>query len=120
MPVLPMYFIYSLLLGLGFLILLPRFLLDALRHGKYVVGFRERLGFLSPVKKVGRRVIWIHCVSVGETQAARPLVKQILEDFPSYRLVISTTTKTGQELAHEQAVGHLLHRRLSHLLWLGR
>ena len=49
MPALPMYFIYSLLLGLGFLILLPRFLLDAFRHGKYVAGFRERLGSLSPL-----------------------------------------------------------------------
>ena len=68
MPVLPMYFIYSLLLGLGFLILLPRFVLDALRHGKYIVGFRERLGSQSPIIKGGRPVIWIHCVSVGETQ----------------------------------------------------
>ena len=99
--VLPMYFIYSLLLGLGFLILLPRFLLDALRHGKYVVGFRERLGFLSPVKKIGRRVIWIHCVSVGETQAARPLVHSIKERFPNHLIVISTITITGQNLARE-------------------
>jgi len=73
MPVLPMYFIYSLLLGLGFLVLLPRFVLDALRHGKYVAGFRERFGSLSPIRKDGRTVVWIHCVSVGETQAARPI-----------------------------------------------
>ena len=101
MPVLPMYFIYSLLLGLGFLILLPRFLLDALRHGKYVVGFRERLGSLSPVTKAGRPVIWIHCVSVGETQAARPLVQGIKERFPNHLIVISTITNTGQDLARE-------------------
>ena len=49
-----MYFIYSLLLGLGFLILLPRFLLDAFRHGKYVAGFGERLGFLSPYRRARR------------------------------------------------------------------
>ena len=96
-----MYFIYSLLLGLGFLILLPRFLLDALRHGKYVVGFRERLGSLSPVTKAGRPVIWIHCVSVGETQAARPLVQGIKERFPNHLIVISTITNTGQDLARE-------------------
>lgn len=101
MPVLPMYFIYSLLLGLGFLILLPRFLLDAFRHGKYVAGFRERLGSLSPIKNDGRCVVWIHCVSVGETQAARPLVRGIRERFPESLIAISTTTLTGQNLARE-------------------
>jgi 3-deoxy-D-manno-octulosonic-acid transferase len=96
-----MYFIYSLLLGLGFLILLPRFLLDAFRHGKYVAGFRERLGFLRPLTKGGRPVVWIHCVSVGETQAARPLVRGLRKRFPEHLIVISTTTLTGQNLARE-------------------
>lgn len=96
-----MYFIYSLLLGLGFLILLPRFLLDALRHGKYVAGFRERLGSLSPLPNDGRPVVWIHCVSVGETQAARPLVQGIRERFPESLIAISTITLTGQNLARE-------------------
>jgi 3-deoxy-D-manno-octulosonic-acid transferase len=101
MPVLPMYFIYSLLLGLGFLILLPRFILDGFRHGKYVAGFRERLGLISPITNDGRPVIWIHCVSVGETQAACPLVRSIREQFPDYLIAISTTTLTGQNLAGE-------------------
>jgi 3-deoxy-D-manno-octulosonic-acid transferase len=46
-------------------------------------------------------VLWLHSVSVGETQAARPLAKRLKEEFPEYRLVVSTTTKTGQELAQE-------------------
>src|SRR6185295_1047503 len=96
-----MYFIYSLLLGLGFLILLPRFLLDALRHGKYVAGFRERLGLVSPIAKDGRPVVWIHCVSVGETQAARPLVRGIRQRFPEHVIAVSTITLTGQNLARE-------------------
>jgi 3-deoxy-D-manno-octulosonic-acid transferase len=96
-----MYFIYSLLLGLGFVILLPRFLLDAFRHGKYVIGFRERWGSLTPLPQDGRTVIWIHCVSVGETQAARPLVDGIKARFPQARIAISTITLTGQNLARE-------------------
>lgn len=99
MPVLLMYFIYSLLLAVGFLILLPRFLYDALRHGKYVAGFRERLGTLSPAN--GQALIWIHCVSVGETQAARPLVLELKKQLPNRRIAISTTTLTGQSLARE-------------------
>lgn len=96
-----MYFIYSLLLTLGFLILLPRFLLDAFRHGKYVAGFRERWGSLSPIESDGRPVIWIHCVSVGETQAARPLVQGLRKRFPQSLIAISTITLTGQNLARE-------------------
>lgn len=96
-----MYFIYSLLLILGFLILLPRFLFDALRHGKYVAGFRERLGLLTPIQSGGQPVVWIHCVSVGETQAARPLVRAIRKRFPNHSIAVSTTTLTGQNVARE-------------------
>lgn len=96
-----MYFIYSLLLALGFLILLPRFLFDAFHHGKYVAGFRERLGLLTPTQTNARPVIWIHCVSVGETQAARPLVQSLKQRFQDHSIAISTTTLTGQNLARE-------------------
>ena len=96
-----MYFIYSLLLTVGFIVLLPRFLLDAFRHGKYVAGFRERWGSLSPIQADGRPVIWIHCVSVGETQAARPLVQGLRKRFPQSLIAISTITLTGQNLARE-------------------
>ncbi len=98
-PTAPMYFIYRLLLGLGFLILLPRFLLDALRHGKYVAGFRERLGSVAPLQTNGGPVIWVHCVSVGETQAARPLIQGLLQRFPDHAIAVSTITLTGQQLA---------------------
>ena len=96
-----MYFVYSLLLTLGFLVLLPRFLFDALRHGKYVAGFGERLGKLAPLKPTSQPVVWLHCVSVGESQAARPLVSSIRQRFPDHRIVVSTTTLTGQKLARE-------------------
>ena len=95
-----MYLLYSCLLTLGFLVLLPRFLFDALRHGKYVAGFRERLGFLPPFAGTQPR-IWLHCVSVGETQAARPLVDLLRRKFPNHKVVVSTITLTGQQLARE-------------------
>lgn len=107
MSVLLMYFIYSLLLGLGFLILLPRFLFDAFHHGKYVAGFRERLGLVNPLKKNGRPLIWIHCVSVGETQAARPLVQGLKRRFPNHSIAVSTTTLTGQNMAEEVFEGQV-------------
>jgi 3-deoxy-D-manno-octulosonic-acid transferase len=93
------YFFYSLLLTVGFLVLLPRFALDALRSRKYITGLRQRLGQLPAIPFDNRPLIWIHCVSVGETEAARPLVRALLDRFPSYRLVVSTTTVTGQRIA---------------------
>ncbi|MGI8670292.1 MAG: 3-deoxy-D-manno-octulosonic acid transferase [Aridibacter sp.] len=70
-----------------------------LKRKKYAAGFKQRLGFLPEFKKDSRPVIWVHCVSVGETNASLPLIDKILKHFPNYRLVVSTTTKTGQELA---------------------
>ena len=96
-----MYFFYSLLLTIGFLVLLPRFAIDALRSRKYITGLRERLGHLPAIAFDNRPLIWIHCVSVGETEAARPLVRALLDRFPSYRLVVSTTTVTGQRIARD-------------------
>lgn len=93
-----MYLIYSFLLLLGFLLMSPLFLL---RREKYASGFKQRLGNYPAFDDDGRKVIWLHCVSVGETNAARPLVDQLLETFQDHRLIISTTTKTGQDLARK-------------------
>jgi 3-deoxy-D-manno-octulosonic-acid transferase len=95
------YFFYSLLLTLGFIALLPRFAIDAMRSGKYVTGLRQRLGELPAINRSGKQVIWLHCVSVGETQAARSLVRALRARFPNHCLVVSTTTVTGQQVARK-------------------
>lgn len=94
-----MYLAYSLLLSIGLLVLIPHFLFQALAHGKYVEGLRQRFGSLPSIAQ--RPVLWLHCVSVGETQAARPLVDQIKQQFPHHALVVSTITRTGQKLAQD-------------------
>ena len=93
-----MLFFYSLILFLGFLLMLPLFIL---RREKYASGFKQRLGNYPEFKHDGRDIIWLHCVSVGETNAARPLVEKLRKSFPDHRLIISTTTRTGQELARK-------------------
>jgi 3-deoxy-D-manno-octulosonic-acid transferase len=100
-----MYLLYSILLGIGVLALLPRFLLDAARHGKYAAGLGERAGSLPQLDAGGRPVVWLHCVSVGEAQAARPLAAALLEEYPGHALVVSTTTLTGQRVAREAFKG---------------
>ncbi len=94
-----MYLLYSVLLTVGFIALLPKFVIEALRSRKYITGLSQRLGKLPVIASSDYPIVWLHCVSVGETEAARPFVREFLDRFPSYRLVVSTTTVTGQKLA---------------------
>lgn len=59
----------------------------------------ERFGFVSLPAPGDKPRLWIHCVSVGETLAAQPVVKLLREALPHYELVFSTTTPTGQQTA---------------------
>jgi 3-deoxy-D-manno-octulosonic-acid transferase len=96
-----MYLIYTALLAAGLLVSLPYWLLQRLRHGKYRAGLGERLGRIPPrlAAQPARRTIWVHAVSVGEVLAVNNLVAQLEQRFPQHRVVVSTTTDTGQKLA---------------------
>ncbi len=96
-----MYLLYSILLTTGVIALLPRFVYDALSHGKYVAGLGQRMGRVPPLEKKNQTVIWLHCVSVGETQAARPLMRELRASYPAATIIVSTTTLTGQRVARE-------------------
>jgi 3-deoxy-D-manno-octulosonic-acid transferase len=102
-----MYLIYSALLAAGLLVSLPYWLLQALRHGKYRAGLDERLGRIPTrlVTGAARPAIWIHAVSVGEVLAINGLAEELAKRFPQHRIVISTTTDTGQKLAQSRFGG---------------
>ena len=94
-----MYVIYSALLTFAMLLGSPYWLFQMLRHGKYRKGVRERLGMVPERLRGSQPSIWVHAVSVGEVLAVSELVKRLRAEFPDYRVVISTTTDTGQKLA---------------------
>ncbi|MBK9438702.1 MAG: 3-deoxy-D-manno-octulosonic acid transferase [Chloracidobacterium sp.] len=98
--------LYSIILTIAFVVLLPRFIFDAIFNGKYASGLTQRLGFLPAFIQDGRPVIWVHCVSVGETNAARPLIQRLKSDLAPFRLIVSTTTRTGQQLARQVFAEH--------------
>jgi 3-deoxy-D-manno-octulosonic-acid transferase len=99
-----LYSLYSLVLSLLFLVLLPYFVYQAARRGKYSGSFKERMGLLpASLRGDARETIWVHAVSVGEFLAARPLITRLKSDLPAARIVVSTTTLTGQQLARSQA-----------------
>lgn len=86
------------------LLSLPFWLYQMLRHGKYRAGFSERMGRVpARIRSTsGRRVIWIHAVSVGEVLAVSGLVGLMRKKLPEHRVVVSTTTDTGQDLARKR------------------
>jgi len=62
----------------------------------------ERFGFISRaglMKIAGRPVIWLHAVSVGESIAARPLLKALRTRYPGHAILVSNTTETGRGIA---------------------
>ena len=87
------------------LLLLPfaffRLVLRAFKQRQYFDYWGERLGFYPKYLKnilKDKKIIWIHCVSVGETNAALPLIKILLERYPNHHFLISHSTPTGREI----------------------
>jgi 3-deoxy-D-manno-octulosonic-acid transferase len=105
-----MYFLYSVITAAGMLLLSPYFLIKGIRQKKYLSNLPERFAWRFPPELTAGNgsashsggAIWLHAVSVGEALAAVSLARAFKERFPDRRLVISTTTATGQAVARER------------------
>jgi 3-deoxy-D-manno-octulosonic-acid transferase len=99
-----MHLIYSALLALVLILGLPWWIVQMLRHGKYRAGLGERFGRVPArlLTQPDQPVIWVHAVSVGEVLAIGGLLGKLREYNPQHRVVLSTTTATGQKLARER------------------
>jgi 3-deoxy-D-manno-octulosonic-acid transferase len=91
------YLLYSVATLVGFLVVSPYFLYQAVRHRKYIGSLGQRLGYLPVSFNLdGDASIWVHAVSVGEVLTARPLVAALQASYPNLRVFLSTTTRTGR------------------------
>src|SRR6201995_1043396 len=97
-------FLYTFALFVALVLGLPYWLLAMATNGKYREGLSERLGWVPERLRQGdaRKTIWVHAVSVGEVLAASRLVNELSACAPQYRVLLSTTTQTGQRLARER------------------
>ncbi len=64
------------------------------REPGYRERLRERLGFI-PVEPRHMGGLWLHAASLGEVQAARPLIEALLQEWPDHTIVVTTQTPTG-------------------------
>lgn len=103
--------IYLSALGL----LLPWLVLRSLRTGRYRQGLRQKLLGIraedfsgcsagSPASDRASQTVWFHGVSVGEIQLLIPLI-ELVRQSASIRVVVTTTTESGMELARRQMSG---------------
>jgi 3-deoxy-D-manno-octulosonic-acid transferase len=95
--------VYGLFLDLLLFLAYPFLLLCLPRAEK-----RQRLGFHTPILE---NTIWLHAASVGEVNASKTLIHNILKKYPEYQLLVTTTSMTGQ-----QTVQAIDKRIITHLL----
>ena len=91
--------LYTLLLYLILPFTPLKLLWRARRQAEYLAHWQERYGFYRlPVKQP---LIWLHCVSVGETRAAEPLVNALIMHYPQHQILLSHTTPTGRAASQQ-------------------
>ena len=96
-----MLFIYSFLVLLASLVLIPlSFILD-FNDPRIRRGWKERLGIVPRLPDSAAPRLWIHAVSVGEVQLARQLLAEIRSRRPEVEVLLTSTTSAGRRFALE-------------------
>ncbi len=83
------------------LTLVPHYLYHRLVTRKYGPDAWEKLGGV-PARSGGKKCLWVHAVSVGETMAARTIIEAFEQAHPDWEIRLSTTTATGREVARKR------------------
>jgi 3-deoxy-D-manno-octulosonic-acid transferase len=105
------YRAYNVVFTLAFVLVLPFVPLIFLLGERFRRGLRQRLGFYSREVRAalgGARPIWIHAVSVGEVLSAGSLTDKLKERFPGRKIVVSTGTFTGNQIARQATAADLV------------
>jgi len=100
--------LYTALFQLLVPLVVARLWWRGLKAPDYRLRIPERFGFYPAVFE-GRHA-WFHAVSVGEAEAAFPLLRVLMERFPEQRFVVTTTTPTGS-----RRVRDVLGERVAHV-----
>ncbi|HEX5539550.1 MAG TPA: lipid IV(A) 3-deoxy-D-manno-octulosonic acid transferase [Methylophilaceae bacterium] len=97
--------LYTLLLYLLLPLAPLKLLWRGRRQREYLQHWHERFAVYRAKRAApAKPVIWLHCVSVGETRAAAPLVKELQARYPGHQILLTHATPTGRA-AGEQLFG---------------
>lgn len=90
-------FLYRVLGYLAMPVVLLRLLWRGRKNPAYLKHIPERFGFYQTKPQPTRR-LWVHAVSVGEANAAIPVVRKLREIYTEHTIVVSGTTPTGRQI----------------------
>lgn len=98
-----MMLVYHILSTLAAFIAIPGFAVYSLFTGGKRRGLWHHFG-LAPLlpESPSQKTLWVYALSLGEVTAAAPALKIIHEKCPDLRLVVSVTTDTGYDGAHQK------------------
>jgi 3-deoxy-D-manno-octulosonic-acid transferase len=99
---------YTLILRLLLPFVLLRLYWRSLKAPAYRRRIRERLVRDAP--PTAPAAVWVHAVSVGEVQAAAPLIRHLLTRQPPLTVLVTTTTPTGAARVGELFGDAVTHR----------
>jgi len=102
-----MRFLYSFLIVLSTPFVLLYFVLRGLRDRAYLSRWNERFGFIPVQAQPGS--IWVHAASVGEFNAASPLIRALLKTYPDIPLTVTTLTPTGSQRVKRDLGDKVMH-----------
>ncbi len=94
-------FLYGFISTALFILLLPFYYIIRVCNRKFIYGWKEKLAFFK-APELGDKVIMYHGVSVGEIIALQNLIIETKNKFPDYKIVVTTGTKTGQDIAKKK------------------
>ncbi len=77
------------------------------RYPAYWFRWPERFGYIESMQ--GKRIIWVHAVSVGEVRSSAKLVNELANRYPHHRILVTTMTPTGSKQVHELFGGRVGH-----------
>ncbi|MND66980.1 3-deoxy-D-manno-octulosonic acid transferase [compost metagenome] len=87
--------LYTLLFHLGLPLVALRLFLRSRKAPAYAQRIGERFAINLPAMRTGG--IWVHAVSVGESIAAAPMIRALLQAYPQLPITITCMTPTGSE-----------------------
>ena len=101
--------LYTLLFHLGLPLVAIRLWLRARKAPAYARRIGERFAMNLPAMQPGG--IWVHAVSVGESIAAAPMIRELLKRYPQLPITVTCMTPTGSEriqalFANEPRIQH--------------
>ena len=102
--------LYTVLLSIFIPLYFLRLVYKGIGNKDYLFRWKERLGLYNSSPDKSKKLVWIHSVSVGEVNASIPLIRNLLNTYPDFEILVTTTTPTGSDILLNQLGSRVKHQ----------